>query len=110
MLLFGYFYIHFWTKKVKATTEVGSGFWSFDWYCQPQYQFFAKVYAQMEGREIGICCFREKKKVLIADPNIIKDVLVRNFDHFSNRQNVFFNEKEPMTMHLFNLPERLWRG
>ena len=47
--------------------------------------------------------------ISINDPDLIRDVLVKDFPHFCDR-GWFFNEKvDPMSGHLFILPGERWK-
>lgn len=102
------YYFSYWNRKAIANVE--SSFYTLDWYYLPQFHFYSKVYNRLKGRRFGGCFFRLKPKLLILDPELIKHVLTKDFDHFQDRNDVFFYEQEPITMHLFNIPGQLWKG
>ncbi|KAL0110962.1 hypothetical protein PUN28_012778 [Cardiocondyla obscurior] len=57
---------------------------------------------------IGI--FTAKTPVLILrDPNLIKDVLIKDFSHFANRGRTIFEKIEPLSQHLAALELKRWR-
>lgn len=57
---------------------------------------------------IGI--FTRKTPILIIqDPDLIKDVLIRDFSKFANRGIPIHEKAEPLSPHLFNLEVERWR-
>ena len=46
--------------------------------------------------------------VVITDLDVIKDVLIRDFDAFHNR-GFFYTRDDPLTCHLFNIEDEAWR-
>ncbi|XP_033339723.1 cytochrome P450 6k1 isoform X3 [Megalopta genalis] len=54
--------------------------------------------------------FRVRSPVLILrDPNLIKDICVKNFSCFSNR-GIPVNSQDPLSGHLFNLEGKKWKS
>ncbi|KOC58959.1 Cytochrome P450 6a2 [Habropoda laboriosa] len=47
--------------------------------------------------------------LILNDPEIIKDVLIRDFSKFSDRGTHTFEKTEPLSAHLFNLESERWR-
>ena len=69
-----------------------------------------ELYVKFKGRApaFGVYFFTSAD-VVITDLDIIKNVLVRDFDVFHNR-GVFNNERDdPLTCHLFTLEDAQWR-
>lgn len=45
----------------------------------------------------------------VRDPNLVKNILTKDFNHFADRSPEFCNRAEPLTMHLFNLCGDEWK-
>ncbi|KOC60364.1 Cytochrome P450 6a2 [Habropoda laboriosa] len=52
---------------------------------------------------------RRTPALIIRDPELIKDVLIRDFSKFSDRGIPFDEKVEPLSPHLFNLETERWR-
>lgn len=50
-----------------------------------------------------------KRQVLITDPEIIKNVIVKDFDVFADRGIYYNKQKDPLSAHLFALDGKEWR-
>ncbi|XP_054289974.1 cytochrome P450 6k1-like [Macrosteles quadrilineatus] len=50
-----------------------------------------------------------KKQILIADPEIIKNILVKDFDVFADRGVYYNKQKDPLSAHLFALDGKEWK-
>ncbi|XP_067005220.2 probable cytochrome P450 6a13 [Anabrus simplex] len=71
---------------------------------------YKRIYDSFEGqRFVGIFQFR-KPALLLRDPDLIKDVMVKNFSSFHDRGNPVDEENQPLSAHLFNLPGPRWRA
>lgn len=49
-------------------------------------------------------------KLMVRDPDLIKRILIKDFDRFRDRGDVTFDENEPITMHLFTASGDFWRS
>lgn len=70
-----------------------------------------ELYKKFKGRApaFGVYFF-VSPNIVITDLDIVKDVLVRDFEVFHNR-GLYFNEKDdPLTCHLFTLEDARWRN
>jgi hypothetical protein len=56
----------------------------------------AKLYKDFEGHKVGGLYRFASPSLLLRDTDIIKDVLVKDFDHFSSRGIRFDEEPEPL--------------
>lgn len=71
---------------------------------------FAKAYDKLKkNRYFGIYTFH-KPSLVIADPDLIKEVLTKKFEHFHDRGVSCNEEVDPITGHLFFLPGQKWRN
>lgn len=53
---------------------------------------------------------KSKPALVLIDPDLIQDVLIKNFPTFPNRgMRMIFDEYEPLTHHLFNIETPRWR-
>nr|QBC73085.1 cytochrome P450 mono-oxygenase [Osmia bicornis]QBC73129.1 cytochrome P450 mono-oxygenase [Osmia bicornis] len=57
---------------------------------------------------IGFYLMR-KPSLILNDPELIKDVLIRDFSNFADRGALVHEKVEPLSTHLFNLEAERWR-
>lgn len=50
-----------------------------------------------------------RKQILIRDPELIRNILIKDFDVFQDRGNYYNKKKDPLTAHLFNLGGDAWK-
>lgn len=77
---------------------------------RPIYEMIHDKYIEFKGRgAIGGLYFFTEPAYLIMDPNILKDIMVKDFDYFHDR-GVFVDEKnDPLSAHLFSLEGLKWK-
>ncbi|PNF30179.1 putative cytochrome P450 6a13 [Cryptotermes secundus] len=69
-----------------------------------------KLYTRLEGHRYGGVYMVSSPLLFLRDPDLIKDVLVKDFSTFHDR-GVYMNEEvEPLSGHLFSLPGKRWRN
>ncbi|XP_069672102.1 probable cytochrome P450 6a14 [Periplaneta americana] len=73
-------------------------------------EVFKKLYDQLEGNKYAGTYMFTKAEFLFRDPEIIKNVLVKDFSNFHDRGFYINEEREPLTGHLFLLPGTKWRN
>ncbi|XP_023727329.1 probable cytochrome P450 6a14 [Cryptotermes secundus] len=72
--------------------------------------FMRDIYTRLEGHRYGGVYMLNSPLLLLRDPDLIKDVLVKDFSTFHDR-GVYMNEEvEPLTGNLFSLPGKRWRN
>jgi cytochrome P450 family 6 len=69
-----------------------------------------KLYDAFKGQKFGGLYKLSGPSLLLLDTEIIKDVLVKDFDHFFSRGRFFDDEFEPLDGHLFSLSGTKWRN
>lgn len=72
--------------------------------------FLAKYYNQFKGQGpiAGIFSFFAPNTVVL-DLDLVKNILVRDFEYFENR-GIYYNEKEdPLSAHLFSIDQPHWK-
>ncbi|XP_069672099.1 probable cytochrome P450 6a14 [Periplaneta americana] len=67
------------------------------------------LYDQLDGEKYGGTYLFTKSGFLFRDPEIIKNVLVKDFSNFHDRGFYMNEEWEPLSGHLFLLPGNKWR-
>lgn len=74
-------------------------------------QIFQKLYNKFKGKSpIAGIFFFFSPNVMIIDLDVVKDVLIRNFDTFHNR-GLFYNEEDdPLTGHIFAVEDLAWKN
>jgi cytochrome P450 family 6 len=75
----------------------------------PGYEI-TKLYKAFEGHKVGGLYRFGAPSLLLRDPDVIKDVLVKHFEHFFSRGRLFDEEAEPLDAHLFALSGSKWKN
>jgi cytochrome P450 family 6 len=71
---------------------------------------YAELYKKLDGEKYGGIYMFTKPQLIFRDPDIIKDVLVKDFSSFHDR-GVYVNEKlEPLSANLAFLNGKSWRN
>ena len=72
--------------------------------------YFHKLYQEYKNVPMfGVFSFRTPM-LIVKDPDLIKDILIKDFSSFSDRGTFNVNEKvEPLGQHLFNLETARWK-
>lgn len=68
----------------------------------------SKLYRDTQEPFIGIYLIIGKK-LLIRDPHLIRSILIKDFQYFTDRGVPIDEEQEPLSGHLFGLPGPKWR-
>ena len=71
---------------------------------------FANIYKELDGEKYGGTYALTKPGFIFRDPDIIKNVLVKDFSSFHDRGFYMDEELEPLSGHLFMLPGKRWRN
>jgi cytochrome P450 family 6 len=71
---------------------------------------FENIYKELDGEKYGGTYSLTKPGFLFRDPDIIKNVLVKDFSSFHDRGFFMDEELEPLTGHLFLLRGNRWRN
>lgn len=61
------------------------------------------------GLKISGLYFNMNPLLLVTDLDLIKRILIKDFDHFPNHDQFINEEDEPISAHLFNLKDERWR-
>ena len=70
----------------------------------------AEFYHQLEGEKFGGLYSFDRPMLLLRDPELIKDVMVKDFGRFYGRGIQSNEEVEPLQGHLFSLSGAKWRN
>lgn len=115
-LILTYFYLkyllNFWKRK-KVTfvhSSIYSNAVSPFYFPITYFDHYANIYRQLEGLKYGGSFWLFQPQFVIRDPELIKQILVKDFDHFRDRGNVFFDKLDPVSKNLFSAPGDLWKG
>lgn len=77
---------------------------------RPLVKYHETIYNELAPHPYG-GYFHFVKPVFIArDPELIKTILIKDFQHFMNRGSGFMDENEPLTQNLFNLGGEQWKN
>ncbi|XP_046661559.1 probable cytochrome P450 6a14 [Homalodisca vitripennis] len=69
----------------------------------------AELYAKHNGHKVVGFLSLWKRKVLIVDRNVIRDVLVKDFDRFQDRGLYYNKDTDPLGAHIFALRGQEWK-
>ena len=72
-------------------------------------QLLQNIYKELDGEKYGGIYMLTKPGFIFRDPDIIKNVLVKDFTSFHDRGFYMDEELEPLSGHLFVLPGKKWR-
>jgi cytochrome P450 family 6 len=72
--------------------------------------YLAGVYKKFEGQKFGGTYAFTMPRFLLRDPDLIKDILVKDFSSFQDRGFYMNEEIEPLSAHLFSLTWMKWRN
>ncbi|XP_058793291.1 cytochrome P450 6B1-like [Phymastichus coffea] len=68
-----------------------------------------KYYDELKSEPIvGLFNFKNAPLVMVKDPDLIKDVMIKDFNVFCDR-GMYVDEHDELTQHLINLPYEKWR-
>jgi len=73
-------------------------------------QLLQNIYKELDGEKYGGIYMLTKPGFIFRDPDIIKNILVKDFSSFHDRGFYMDEEFEPLTGHLFVLPGKRWRN
>ncbi|KAK9301989.1 hypothetical protein QLX08_005840 [Tetragonisca angustula] len=75
-----------------------------------QAEFFRDIYEQHKNHPLIGIYMLHKPFLIVNDPDLIRDVLAKEFANFHDR-GLFCNEEiDPLSGHLFQLPGKKWRN
>ncbi|XP_046602917.1 cytochrome P450 6j1-like isoform X2 [Neodiprion virginianus] len=69
-----------------------------------------KMCDQFPGAPLVGIYARRTPVLLVRDPELVKDVMIKDFSTFSERGNPMHEKIEPLAAHLFNLETKRWRS
>lgn len=70
---------------------------------------FIDFYEKFKSQKFIGGYFTYKPVLFIHDPEMVKDILVTNFNSFTDRPRYVDEKKDPISAHLFNLAGQKWR-
>ncbi|XP_065207404.1 probable cytochrome P450 6a13 [Planococcus citri] len=73
-------------------------------------EVFAELYKKLEPHRFGGIFAATKPMIMIRDPNLLKDILIKDFVNFSDRGWDVDHTLEPLTNHLFTMHNDDWRN
>lgn len=71
--------------------------------------FSRRIYRSTDAAYIGLYGMM-RPILLVRDPEIIRQILIKNFSHFTDRGIHSNEEYDPLSGHLFALPGRKWKN
>nr|CAD7462715.1 unnamed protein product [Timema tahoe] len=70
---------------------------------------FAKIYKKLEEHQFGGFYRGSTPNLILRDPEIIKQIMVKDFNHFIDRNPSFFEKISPLACNLISLTGNRWR-
>lgn len=70
---------------------------------------FIDFYEKFKKEKFIGCYFSYKPVLIVNDPAMIKDILVSNFSSFTDRPRYVDENRDPISVHLFNIGGQRWR-
>ena len=67
-------------------------------------EYFQQLYQKHKNSKILGIYSLYIPALLITDPKLVQDVLIRDFRSFHDRETPMDEHKDPLSVHLFNLP------
>lgn len=74
-------------------------------------EFLMSMYNQLKikGPICGVYMYM-RAIALVTDLNLVKTILIKDFNNFPNRGNYFNEKDDPLTAHLFNIEDEQWKS
>lgn len=76
----------------------------------PLVKYHETIYNELAPHKYGGYFHFIKPVFVIRDPDLIKTILIKDFPYFTDRGSMFTDEKEPLTLNLFNLGGARWKN
>lgn len=70
--------------------------------------YVGDIYKKYE-KEPFVGLYIRSPQLLVKDPDLIKDILIKDFHYFMDRGTGVFEKTEPLSLHLANLDSKRWR-
>jgi len=71
--------------------------------------YVTEVYKAYKNEPMVGIYIRKTPVLIVKDPDLIKDILIKDFSTFANRGLPTFKKAEPLSQHLFALEPKRWR-
>lgn len=71
---------------------------------------FIDLYEKFKHNKYIGCYFTYKPILFVNDPEVVQDILVRNFNSFTDRPRFVDEDRDPISTHLFNIGGEKWRS
>ncbi|KAK1122069.1 hypothetical protein K0M31_009912 [Melipona bicolor] len=75
----------------------------------PIAQYLKRLYEEYKNEPMIGLYMRRSPVLILKDPELIKDVMIKDFAKFSDRGFAVHERTEPLSLHLFNLEPERWR-
>ena len=72
-------------------------------------EYYSELYNKYKKLRIFGIYFSYNPLLVVTDPKLVQDILIRDFNSFHDRPMPMDEENDPLTAHLFNLPGQKWR-
>lgn len=104
--------LNYWNRKNVpfVPTSVYSSLVSLFNHPTPLVDHYAQAYDQLKGHRYGGSFQLLQPQFILRDPELIKQILVKDFEYFRDRGSVVFDKHDALERHLFSSPGDLWKG
>ena len=102
----------FWKKRNVPGPAPLPFFGNFkDYILQRKYsgELVKNIYDEYRDKPMFGLFLKKSPALVVTDPELIKDVLIKDFTSFAERGNEINEKIDPLSAHLFNLETERWR-
>ena len=105
-------YFSYWSKckiPFKEPTFLFGELWDMFASKKSQGQYFASLYQNYKHQKVVGLYFSYQPTLLVCDPEMIQEVLIKDFSSFHDRGFAVDEENDPLTSNIFGLNGQRWR-
>lgn len=74
------------------------------------FDHYARIYEELSEHEYGGSFLGFRPQFVVREPELIKHILIKDFNQFRDRGSVNYDQYDPITHHIFSVPGDIWRG
>ncbi|XP_046482187.1 probable cytochrome P450 6a13 [Neodiprion pinetum] len=76
---------------------------------KPLCDVISELYVKFRGKKFGGVWELFSPRLFLVDPDMVKDIMIKNFDSWSNRGLTSNPEVDPISQHIANLDGKMWK-
>ncbi|XP_075217745.1 putative cytochrome P450 6a23 [Lycorma delicatula] len=70
---------------------------------------YKDLYLKLKGHKYGGYYFMRRPGIILRDPEVIKQIITKDFNYFTDRGITIDEKNDPLSAHLFNLGGEKWK-